>query len=139
MKEIIEYYTIQHRKVSESPWREPDGKLSPPENGISDWSFSSFDHFGRAFDPWAGRGNAYRPTRPTAHADLWALWCSTGRSGWTNKRFAQFALAAARRMDSAGDWDSFDTYRKRMQSVRHQFRIVRCYYHSSWEPLEVSQ
>lgn len=117
------FYTIQHRTTQKSPWLEPSGELSPYEEG-TDWSFSSFDHFGRALDPWAGSGNDYKPVDSKATDQKHAVRCITGQHGWWDLKYAKAALKRVKQLDAKGafdsKWDGTVT-----QAIRHEFRIVR--------------
>jgi len=134
MSPFIVYYTVQHKLIAKSPWGEPEGKLKKVKD--DGWTFSSFDHFMEAVDPWSGSGHNYTPRRPASHADLVETRCLTGKYGWQNIRFAKIALKALRKLGTKGAWDSTDSYGKRMASRRHEFQLVKCRYHFSFEPVK---
>lgn len=132
-KKVITYYTIQHRLVGESKWGNPSGKLYK-SNG--DWSFSSFDSFQPAFNPSRLRGTSIKYVREAAEKDKNKLWNTTGRRGWTQKRFATAAVNSAKKLNEQGEWDSFDSFGTCVQAKRYEFRVVRCYTHFSWEEVK---
>lgn len=132
-KECTVYYTIQHRRTHLSEWGKPDGKLI--KQPAQCWAFSSFDHFAKAFNPHHGKGNNWRPRRPAAAADNWSLQSETGCAGWTKKSYADVALREVINLSRLGEYDSSGPYRERMQAVRHEFRIVRCFTHTSYETI----
>src|SRR4051794_15643827 len=96
-------FVLQHRTIAKSPWLKPDEPLIPEPD--QEWTFSSNDFFGQKTN--------------------WDVWCKTGKSGWWTVEEAKEQLSHVRFRDKNGDYDSFDTYGKRHQACRHQFRIVK--------------
>lgn len=126
-----EYFTIQHKRRSEGPWLQLDKPLATCDD--KEWHFSSPDFFG-AMEPWYNKptpegGTRYSPKFEKSYRNKSALWQKTGRTGWTELKYAIAALKRLIKADDEGDHDSFDSYGKRHQRVRHHFRIVKvtCY------------
>ncbi len=128
-KEPIVFYTIQSRRSHESPWNKPNGRLRRVYGNTWHTSWLS------ACDPHIGRGNDYRPRNKASHADYWDIFTRTGRNGWARLKHAQQALRRCVKASEAGELDTRDGYAHACQKVRYEFRIVRCYYHYSWEEL----
>jgi hypothetical protein len=134
LKPAMVYYTVQVKRVKQSPYNEPKGRLVKVADN---WAFACFEQFYKAFDPWVGKGPAARPLRTASNADRRNVSISAGwRNGWTEKRFAKVALRSARKLDELGEWDDKVPGGPWHRAVRHAFRIVKCYYHFSWEPVE---
>jgi hypothetical protein len=117
------FYQLQHRKTHESPWLKPKGKLKPVEN--RDWAFSSWDYFGGKAEPWAGRGNGYKPKYPEAHEETHEVWARTGYHGWWTLEYALKALARVTKAQAEGAFDSRGSYKEHCQALRYEFRIVK--------------
>jgi hypothetical protein len=130
------YYTIQHRWTHESPWLKPEGKLKKRKD--AEWGFSSFDHFGVAFNPHTGKGNNWRPKWKAADANKQELWQRTRHTGWTRLKYALKALKNARKMDAAGEFDCRDSYTNKTQAARHEFRVVKCSYFSDYSVVDLN-
>ncbi len=129
-KECHVFYSLEARVTHKSTHLVPDSLLQPvPED-----NWSSFD-LARACDPLVWKGNRCIRTRPAGHEDRMAVWQRTHQTGWFNIRNAKRALNAVRRADAEGEHDSRDGYGKLLRRVRHEFRLMRNYYHCSKEPV----
>lgn len=117
-------YVIKHRLARKSKWRELDE--DEPVKEKESWADSSHDFFGRAFNPWAGKGKNWAPVNKEASDELHRNWCVTGIRGWSTLSFAQEAVERVRAADAQGKYDSRDQYRRDdvLQIRRHEFRIV---------------
>jgi len=123
-----QYYTFQHRVVALGKWLDLNSELEPVDN---EWGFSSYDHFG-----------LQGPSDRQVQANLWLprygnhthhVWSVTSSRGYTDLRKANAALRHARKRNDAGDYDSTDSYRKKCQRKRYEFRLVKV----TWTPDKV--
>lgn len=120
----FEFYTMQCRTVSKSPWLKPNDPLVP-EKKDKVWFNPSWDVFGGSFEPWHGKGNDYRPKYRRSYEQTHDIWAKIGYHGWYDMKYALRALAQARKDDDAGKFDSRDGYGHHNQAVRHEFRVVK--------------
>jgi len=119
------FYTIQHKRVAESPWLKPkDSLISVPKN-LQEWHFSSFDHFGSSFDPHAGTGNDWHAINKEASDEIHDVWAHTSSHGWWTLKFAIAALKQVRKDDAVGKHDHRDSYGHHCSAIRHKYRIVK--------------
>jgi hypothetical protein len=122
------YYTFQHRKVAEGKWLELDSELEPTED---EWGFSSYDSFGlRGPRDHQVQANLWLP-RYDGHT--YGVWSITRSQGYTDLRKANAALRHARKRNDAGAYDSRDSYNKKCQRKRYEFRLVKV----TWTPDKV--
>lgn len=117
------YYTLQHRRTHQSPWLKPKGTLRKVHD--SDWSYSSWEHFGSQAEPWHGTGNAYRPKYLISHDETHDVWEKTGRHGWWTLTYAIQGLRRVQKAQTKGKFDSYDGYGHHNQALRYEFRIVK--------------
>jgi hypothetical protein len=127
-----EYYTFQHRLVKLGEWLKLNSKMEDVEN---DWVFSSYDHFG-----------LQGPSDRQVQKNLWlprygdhthSVWTITRSRGYTDLRKAKAALRHARKRNDNGDYDAMDSYKKRCQRKRYEFRLVKvAWVPDTFEPVE---
>lgn len=117
------YYTIQHRITHKSPWCMPYGQLKYVPD--SKWCFSCWDKFGRTFEPWHDDNKHHSHKLAESYKDKGDVFQKTGENGWFNLKHAVLGLKRARDANLTGKFDSFDSYGKRCQAVRYEFRIVK--------------
>ena len=117
------FYTIQHKRIAESPWLKPMEPLLPCEG--KEWVFSSFDYFGASFDLHAGTGNDWNSIDKVASNELHDVWSKTSDHGWWSLKYAIAALKQVRKDDAKGKYDTRDSYGRHEAAVRHRFRIVK--------------
>ena len=120
------YYTIQCKRVAESPWLKPKEPLVPIKD--KEWAFASFDHF--SFDPhkWEkteSGGVDWKALCQEASDELHDVWSKTGNHGWWNLKYAIAALKKVRKDDANGKYDTRSTYGEHCAAIRHKFRIVK--------------
>ena len=115
-----EFYTFQHRRTHESPWR----KLKPikPVKILDDWCFSSWDHFGFVINPLNTSGDKYLYKGTD---QCYKVWCEVGKNGFYDLKYAKLALKRLQKASREGEFDSTDNYRTKCQSLRYDFRIVK--------------
>lgn len=118
------YYTLQHRQTHESPWLKPDAPLKPVKKP-DDWTFSSFDYFGHVANPWVYSGNETKPRFQASNDELHSVRCATGSHGWWTLKYAVQALRRVRKGSEEGKFDHKDSYTKRTQAARYEFRLVK--------------
>lgn len=111
------YYALQHRKTHESPWNKPDEPLV--ETDDKRWSYSSWDHFGHIAEPSI-------PGNPTESSnEVHTVWAYTGNHGWYSLVFAVQALKRLKEGSEAGKLDSTDSYNRKTQAQRYEFRLMK--------------
>ena len=118
------YYTLQHRRTHESPWLEPEEPLVPTKD--KEWSFSSWDVFGRTAEPWHGKGNDYRPKHDKSHDETYSVWTNTGHNGWWSLKYAVKGLRRLQKAQAKGKFDSRELDgSNHNQALRYEFRLVK--------------
>lgn len=116
------YYTIQHRRVAESPWLNSSKLHRKNDEG---WELSSWHYFG-----WVAhlpQVSVSKPLTVGAKADreVYEVWSATGGHGWWTEKYALDALPALRQADDKGAFDVRGPDGIARQCLRHEFRVVR--------------
>jgi hypothetical protein len=131
------YYTIQHRKTHQTEWLKPDDELKPVEKK-DHWSMSCFDWMGFKAQPWAGKGNDWKPIDKKAHDQISSVRSMTGSKGWWDLEYAMKALARLMKASEEGEFVITDTYGKPHQAQRFEFRIVRVRWFKKIDPISLT-
>jgi hypothetical protein len=122
----VMYYTFQHRTIFKGPWLELDKPMECVLEEDPEWSFSSFDYFHL-------KGPCDKKIQPGLKVPRYSththeVWAATRSYGYFDLRKARAALRHVRKRDAEGAYDAADSYRKKHQHIRHEFRLVQVVY-----------
>ncbi len=131
-------YVVQHRRTHESVWGNP--KSAPVGLPVDEesWAFSSFDAFGKGWEPHHGKGNDWRPVSRKSHDELHAVYHKTGHHGYFTLSYGLRALKRLHKASGEGKFDSRDSYGSSHQAVRHEFRLVKLTMSQKTEEVDVA-
>ncbi len=118
------YFTVQSRITHQTPYGNPDGELVP-ELDVDSWGDISWDAYGTIAEPWAGKGNDWKPVFRTAHNETYSVWSATGRRGWWTLHYAALAFVRMCEADKNDkcNWHTFEG--KLRTRLRREYRIVQ--------------
>lgn len=128
----VMYYTFQHRRTFEGPWLKLDEPMVCVLENNKEWHFSSYDYF--SLEGPCDKKVQANLKLPRYCSLTHRVWEVTGSKGYFDLRKARAALRHVRKLDAEGAFDSTDSYRKKHQRVRHEFRLVEVV----WTPEEVT-